>query len=114
MKRILVKKKIIIKGKEPVFNELGEVIEMGTQDKFEAGEIIDQSEVADEGVEFFISQRPQYHCEVIDISHEIQARKEAEDKKSQAKEKLKTFDKSKITTVAGARDWIAELVEILK
>jgi hypothetical protein len=36
------------------------------------------------------------------------------DKKSQAKEKLKTFDKSKITTVTAARDWIAELVEILK
>jgi hypothetical protein len=42
------------------------------------------------------------------------AQKIEADKKALAKEKLKTFDKSKITTVAAARDWIAEIVEILK
>jgi hypothetical protein len=56
----------------------------------------------------------EYEIVLEDTTDEIQNLKLEADKKSQAKEKLKTFDKSKITTVAGARDWIAELVEILK
>jgi hypothetical protein len=77
MKKILVKNKIVIKGKDPVLNELGEVIEIGTQDTFEAGEKIDESGVilTQEEVDFFISQRPQYICEVIDITDQVAQQK---------------------------------------
>jgi hypothetical protein len=77
MKKILVKNKIIIPGKEPVLNELGEVIEMGTQNRYEAGEQIDESGIltSQEEVDFFISQRPQYICEVIDITDQVAQQK---------------------------------------
>jgi hypothetical protein len=77
MKKILVKNKIIIPGKEPVLNELGEVIEMGTQNRYEAGEQLDESGIltSQEEVDFFISQRPQYICEVIDITDQVAQQK---------------------------------------
>ena len=56
-------KKVLVK------NELNEVVD-------QSGEIESQEEI-----DFFISQRPQYICEVIDITAEVEAKKAKEDKK---------------------------------
>ena len=109
MKKVLVKTKIITKlYKEAVRNELGEVIEMGTQEQFEAGELIDQSGETEsqEEIDFFISQRPQYVCEVIDITSEVEAQKAKEDKK-------KNFS-FKGNTIAALRNELNEWLEMQK
>jgi len=114
MKKILVKNKIIIPGKEPVLNELGEVIEAEIPEITQTGEQIDQAEIDDEGVEFFISQRPQYICEVIDISEEYNAKKLKESKKLATKEALKSVDIEGATTVAKLKAIVKLLVEAME
>jgi len=113
MKKILVKLKIIIPGKEPVLNELGEVIEMGTQNKFEAGEQIDESGIlySQDEVDFFISQRPQFICEVVDVTEEVTAIKAKEAKKKAAKEALKNLDIEGANTIAKLKVIVKALIE---
>jgi hypothetical protein len=121
MKKILVKNKIIIPGKEPVLNELGEVIEMGTQNRYEAGEQVDESGIlaSQEEVDFFISQRPQFICEVVDVTEEVSAIKAKEAKKKAAKEALKslsvdTVDFDAPSTIAGLKVQLKALKVIVK
>jgi hypothetical protein len=115
MKKILVKLKVITQEyKAPVLNELGEVVEAETPEITQTGEQIDQAEIDDEGVEFFISQRPQYICEVIDISEEVNAKKLKESKKLAAKEALKSIDIEGANTVAKLKQVVKTLIEAME
>lgn len=116
MKKVLVKNKIITQEyKAPVLNELGEVLEAGIPEQFSIGDVIAESGIMkeQEEIDFFISQRPQYICEVVDMTVEVDAKKAKKDKRKAAKNKFKNFDKSKLTTIAACREVIADIVDML-
>lgn len=114
MKKVLVKLKIITQEYQPAqVDEQGNVISPEVPEQSRAGEQIDESGImSDAEVEFFISQRPQYICEVVDASAEVAAKTAAEDKRKAAKDRIQSFDKSKLTTIAACREVIADLVEL--
>lgn len=76
--------------------------------KNDKNEVIDESGVisTQEDVDFFISQRPQYICEVVDVSTEVEAEKAKEEKKKNFKFKGKT--------IAELREEMNEWVEMQK
>jgi hypothetical protein len=114
MKRILVKNRVIVTpAQEATYGELGEILTPYIPEVVQAGEVIHQAELDDSGVDFFISHRPQYICEVIDMTAEVEAKKAKKDKRKAAKDKFKNFDKSKLTTIAACREAIADIVDIL-
>ena len=76
--------------------------------KNDKGEVIDESGylATQEEIDFFISQRPQYICEVVDASAELAAIKTKEDKK-------KNFQ-FKGSTIAALRQELNEWLEMQK
>jgi hypothetical protein len=76
----------------------------------EAIETIPETELSPESIKL-----PQnFSTVIIDISVEKQAEKAKEDKKKAAHQKVKAFDKSKITNLSQLNDAVEDLVEALK
>jgi predicted negative regulator of RcsB-dependent stress response len=74
--KVLVKEKIIVSPYvAPVLAEDGSVITEESKEVVQAGNKIDESGIlsSQQEVDFFISQRPQYVCEVVDASNEYAA-----------------------------------------
>lgn len=81
--------------------------------KNENNEVVDESGVlaSQEEVDFFISQRPQFVCEVVDATEEVAAIKAKEAKKKAAKEALKNLDIDEANTVAKLKAIVKALIE---
>jgi hypothetical protein len=81
--------------------------------KNENNEVIDESGIlaSQEEVDFFISQRPQFICEVVDATEEVSAIKAKESKKKAAKEAMKNLDIEGATTVAKLKAIVKALIE---